>query len=231
MCVFPYSLSYPTKILRIFKGSYFEHSWFYCKNLFQRDVNLRIQFKCYISSLVDVFWGHYIKILNNLKTFYFSFGMEIYSQSRAFLMQNWNACVVTTAVPTPCGIFHYFTVEMNFWPSVSVILDTHGFKWQSSMLMHSFDFHSYSWLQIRTRRIHSHHGHPHGCCSSWITVGSVASKDTTNHCLRKYTFTKVLFSYRRENNGWLKGFSQILQIIVLVIINLVFFLIKIMAMK
>lgn len=108
--------------------------------------------------------------------------MEIYSQSGAFLMQNWNACVVTTAVPTPCGVFHYFTVEMNFWPSVSVILDTHGFKWQSSMLMHSFDFHSYSWLQIRTRRTHSHHGHRRGCCSSWVTVGSVASKDTTNYC-------------------------------------------------
>lgn len=43
-------------------------------------------------------------------------------------MQNWNACVVTTAVPTPCGVFHYFTVAMSFWPSVSVILDTHGFK-------------------------------------------------------------------------------------------------------
>lgn len=83
--------------------------------------------------------------------------MEIYSQSGAFLMQNWNACVVTTAVPTPCGIFHYFTAAMNFWPSVSVILDTHGFKWQSSMLVHSFDFHSYSWLCIRTGRVHSHH--------------------------------------------------------------------------
>lgn len=57
--------------------------------------------------------------------------MEIYSQSTAFLMQNWNACVVTTAVPTPCGIFHYFAVEMNFWPSVSVVLHIRGFKWQA----------------------------------------------------------------------------------------------------
>lgn len=107
--------------------------------------------------------------------------MEIYSQSTAFLMQNWNACVVTTAVPTPCGIFHYFAVEMNFWPSVSVILHIRGFKWQSSILLHSFDFHSYSWLQIRTRRIHSHCGHPHGGRGSWITVGSVASKDTADY--------------------------------------------------
>lgn len=117
-----------------------------------------------------------------MKTFYFLFSMEIYSQSGAFLMQNWNACVVRTAVPTPWGVFHYFTVEMNFWPSVSVVSDTRGFKWQSGMRMHSFDFQSYSWLQIRARRIHSHQGHPHGCCSSWITVGSVASKDTTNYC-------------------------------------------------
>lgn len=34
----------------------------------------------------------------------------------AFLMQNLNACVVTTAVPSPCGVFHCFTVEMNFGP-------------------------------------------------------------------------------------------------------------------
>lgn len=60
--------------------------------------------------------------------------MAIYSQSGAFLMQNWNACVVTAAVPSPCGIFHYFTAAMNFWPDVSVILDTHGFEWQSSGL-------------------------------------------------------------------------------------------------
>ena len=80
--------------------------------------------------------------------------MEIYSQSTAFLMQNWNASVVTTVVPTPCGIFHYFAVEMNFWPRVSVMLHIRGFKWQSSILLHSFDFHSYSWLQVRTRRIH-----------------------------------------------------------------------------
>lgn len=104
--------------------------------------------------------------------------MEIYPQSGAFLMQNWNARVVTTAVPTPCGIFHYFTKEMNFWPSVLVIMDTHGFTWQSRMLMHSFDFHSSSWLQIRTRRIHSHPGHPHSGLSGWGTGGSVAPKDT-----------------------------------------------------
>ena len=97
--------------------------------------------------------------------------METYSQSTAFLMQNGNACGVTTAAPTPCGIFHYFAVEMNFWPSVSVILHIRGFKWQSSILLHSFDFHSYSWLQIRTRRIHSHRGHPHGGRPwPWITT-------------------------------------------------------------
>lgn len=136
----------------------FEHSRFYDRNPSQRSIILIIQFKFPYSFLCIYIWGHYIKYWIIWKlTFYFVFSMEIYSQSGAFLMQNWNACVVTTAVPTPCGIFHYFTAAMNFWPSVSVILDTHGFKWQSSMLVHSFDFHSYSWLCIRTGRVHSHH--------------------------------------------------------------------------
>lgn len=91
-------------------------------------------------------------------------------------MQNWDACVVTAAVPTPCGTFHYFTAEVDFWPSVSVILDTRGFKWQSRMLMHSFDFPSYSQLYSGPGRIHAQHGHPRGCWSSWITVGSVPLK-------------------------------------------------------
>lgn len=148
--------------------------------------------------------------------------MEIYSPSGAFLMQNWNACVVTTAVPTPCGIFHYFAIEMNFWPGVSVILDTHGFKWLSSMLMHSFDFHSYSWLQIKTRRIHSHHGHPHGSCRRRVTVGSVASKDRTNYCWGITHSPKCLTAGReRIMNYYWKAVSRRFQIMVLVIINLV----------
>lgn len=133
--------------------------------------------------------------------------MEIYSQSGAFLMQNWDAYVITTAVPTPCGIFHYFTVEMNFWPGVSVILDTRGFKWHSRMLMHSFDFPSYSQLYSGPGRIHAQHGHPRGCWSSWITVGSVPLK--TPLLVRNYTFTQGPCSCRRGNNEELKGHAQI----------------------
>lgn len=50
------------------------------------------------------------------------------------------------------------------------------------MFMHLFDSHSYSWLQIEQgERIHAVTTLV-AVCSSWITVGAVASEGTINCC-------------------------------------------------
>jgi len=104
------------------------------------------------------------------------------SQNGAFLMQKLNAYVVATAVPSPCGVFHCFTVEMNFGPvfqeywthmvlgDKAVCLCIHltlavtvGYRLEQGEYIHTM-----------TTLI--------AACSSWITVGAVASKDAINCC-------------------------------------------------
>lgn len=97
-------------------------------------------------------------------------------------MQNLNACVVTTAVPSPCGVFHCFTVEMNFGPA---------FQWYWTHVVlgdGAVCLCIYLTLTVTVgyrleqgERIHAVTTLV-AVCSSWITVGAVASEGTINCC-------------------------------------------------
>lgn len=159
-------------------------------------------------SLFILIWGSLHKLLNNLKT-YFLFCIQYgdlfpersFSDAKLGCLCNHNRC--------PRAVWHLplLCCRDECWPGVSVILDTRGFKWHSRMLMHSFDFPSYSQLYSGPGRIHAQHGHPRGCWSSWITVGSVPLKTTL--LLRNYTFTQGPCSCGRGNDQELKGHAQI----------------------